>query len=80
MCALLLLHVYFIYIYISFVGLCSPHELQHLNITTAFLSDIFLCTWGHFPARLSVLPNCLSCKFDPLEDKPCVHMLFLDLS
>lgn len=55
MCALLLSHVYFIYFYINFVILFSPHELQHLNIATGFLSDIFFYSCGHFLARLSVL-------------------------
>lgn len=53
--ALLLLNVYLIYFYVNFVILFSPLELQHLNITTGFLSGIFHYTWRHFLARLSVL-------------------------
>lgn len=41
MCALLLLHVYFIYLCIHFVVLFSPHELQHLNITSVYLFTFF---------------------------------------
>lgn len=39
--ALLLLNVYLIYFYVDFVILFPPLELQHLNITAGFLSDIF---------------------------------------
>lgn len=45
--------ILFIFVFILFIILFSSHEPQHLNVTTGFLSGIFLCAWGRFLTRSS---------------------------